>query len=105
MPKDSIQGSFTTACIVGSPRRNCAGPVAPNNAGTAIQSESTNTTAVVSSVVQRMNSSRAFGTIGSDRKAATSAGRKTMADRGQRAGCVSVSVGDMKKIRQGSEEC
>ena len=102
MPNASIHGSLTTACIDGSPSRNCAGPAGPKSAGTAIHSDSTNTTAVVSSVVQRTKSSRAFGTIGSDRNAATSAGRKTMADRGQRAGWASVSVGDMGKSVRGS---
>ena len=102
MPKASIQGSLTTACIEGSPSRNCAGPAGPKSAGTAIHSDSTNTTAVVTSVVQRMKSSRAFGTIGSDKNAATRAGRKTMADRGQRAGWTSVSVGDMEKSVRGS---
>ena len=86
IPKASIHGSLTIACMPGSPIRNCAGPTAPNNAGTAIQSDSTKTTAIVMSVVHRINSSRALGTIGNAKNAATKAGRKTMAERGQSAG-------------------
>jgi hypothetical protein len=33
--------------------------------------------------------------IGSDRNAATTAGRKTIADKGQRAGCVREAVGSI----------
>jgi len=83
-----IQGSFTTPCMPGSPRVNCAGSTdEPKSPGMAIQSESRNTTAVVASAIQRIASSRAFGMIGSERKNATNAGRKTSVESGQRAGC------------------
>ena len=73
-------------CIPGSPSVNWAGPMDPKSPGTAIQSDNPNTTAVVSRATHRTNSSRALGMIGSERTAAMSAGKNTIADSGQRAG-------------------
>ena len=105
MLKAGIHGRFTTPCIAASPTVNWAGPAAPKSEGHAIQSESTKTTIVVASVTQRMNSSRAFGMIGNDSTAATSAGRNTIIVRGQRAGWVRVSAGDIRGSVWGSGEC
>ena len=97
MPNASIHGSLTTPCIPASPTLNCAACGTPNRAGTAIHSERAKTAAVVSKPIQRMNSSRPLGMIGNARMRATSAGRKTIAERGQRAGCVSEGIEDASK--------
>jgi hypothetical protein len=102
MLKAGIQGFFTIPCMAASPTANCPGPAAPNSVGQAIHSESTNTTAVVSSVIQRMASSRALGMIGRASSDATRAGRKTIAVRGQRAGWARESTGGMAGVRSGS---
>ena len=97
-----IHGLFTTACMPASPTVNCAGPTAPKSVGQAIHSESTKTAIVVASVIQRISSSRALGMTGSAITAATRAGRKTISDRGQRAGWAIVSAGDIGKSVWGS---
>jgi len=95
MLKAGIHGSLTTDCIRASPLSNCPGPRPPNSHGRQTQADSRNTTAVVPRAIHRTVSSRPRGTIGSDRKAATRAGRNSISVSGQKAGCTAAAASGM----------